>query len=432
MFFLIFCSFKGTSTLAPTRILKRDNWFSMKVPYCASNLDEKQMCLVFVVLVSASITLTLIPKLVTIGTLQRWVKTNKTKDTVKAWYRTYEGQDTANVWNRTHESEMMSGVWNRVKVTNATQDMDSNTRDKGCSFNNAVIKRPCELDVRANVLKAKCKAVNGSVFDVSKAQKKLIMMNIYVDVKHKIVACLPPKSGCTTFKSILANNSGPNAILPENLMFLHDGGHLSKYRIYQLWFFAERKQKQFLADKNYLKFMVARHPFERLYSAYGDKIKQRIAIRHVKGILKLAHKDLSQDQVPTFQEFIQYLGTPRTKDIHWEPIYSICQPCLINYDLVLKTETLDWDIDQIIKSRLKPYHRGLGTAANVHRGKCKMESLLNEGKKMEVYNSINDRKFQSLVKKYKSDLEFFGYSFKRDHSSVHTFCSLDDQNKGCC
>ena len=404
------------------------------------------MCFVFVVLVYAFITLTVIPQLVTTGKLQRWIKTHEREDTVYVWNRTYEGQDTVKIWNgsyegqdtvnvrhRTHESEMISGVWNRVKVTNAAKDMDSNTRGKGCSFNNAVMKRACESDVRANVLRAKCKAANGSIFDMSEAQKKMIATNLYVDLKHKIIACLPPKSGCTTVKTILAKNSGSNVTLPKNLMFLHSYSHLYKYGIYHLRSLPEYMQKKYLANKDYLKFLVARHLFERLYSAYADRVERRIDnTGHVNNILKLFRKDLTQDLAPTFQEFIQYLRTPASTDWHWEPIYSMCQPCLINYDLVLKTETLDQDIDRIIKSRLKPYHRGLGTAVNVQGGKCKMESLLREGKKMEIYNSIKDHDFQSLVKMYKSDLDFFGYSFKRDNDSLHTFCYMDDQNKGCC
>ena len=409
-----------------TQILKLDNWFNMKVLYCTCNLDKKQQkwSFVFVVLVHTLISLILIPKRKTLVRLQWGVKT-------------HESEDTVNIWNRTHESEMISGIRNQVKVTIAAQDMDSNTSDKGCSFNNAVMKRACGSDVRANVLKAKCKAVNGSVFDMSKAQKKLIMTNIYVDLKHKIVACLPPKSGCTTWKAILANNSGPNVTLPKNLMALHSYPYLHKYGIYRLNSLPEYELKQILASKNYLKFMIARHPFERLYSAYADKVepimdKVRIANRHVNNILKLFHKDLSQDQAPTFQEFIQYLRTPKSTNWHWEPIYNICQPCLINYDLVLKTETLDRDNDRIIKRRLKPYHRGERTAANVQGGKCPMETLLSEGKKMEIYKSVKDVDFQSLVEKYKSDLEFFGYSFKRNNGSVDTLCSLDDQNNGCC
>ena len=316
--------------------------------------------------------------------------------TLQRWVKPHESEDTVNVQNQNHESEMISAVWNRVEVTNSAQDIDSNTRGKGCSFNNAVMKRACGSDVRANILKAKCKVVNGSIFDMSPSQKKLIMNNIYVDLKHKIVACLPPKSGCTTWKAILANNSGPNVTLPQNLMSLHRYSHLYKFGIYHLFTLPEHTHKQLLANKNYLKFMIARHPFERLYSAYADKVepimdKKRIANRHVKRILKLFHKDLSQDQAPTFQEFIQYLRTPMSTNWHWEPIYNICQPCLINYDLVLKTETLDWDNDWIIKSRLKPYHRGLSMPANMQGRKCKTESLLSKGKKMEIYKNIKDR-----------------------------------------
>ena len=49
----------------------------------------------------------------------------------------------------------------------------------------------------------------------------------------------------------------------------------------------------------------------------------------------------------TFSEFLQSLAdhTPKSIDqnIHWEPYWSACYPCDIQYDYVLKLETIEED-----------------------------------------------------------------------------------------
>ena len=309
-------------------------------------------------------------------------------------------------------------------------------KEVDCSFKNQTMLQACDSYDRAHVLQAKCKLINGSIFTTSAKQFKLTMGNIFVDAKHHILACLPPKAGCTTWKTILANNSQSNVSLPQNIMRLHFDGRMNNYGIFGLDQFSERLQKYFLTSGSYLKFMIARHPFERLYSAYIDKIipmaNKKVMDKHVNNILNLFHAHFHEGQVPTFHEFVQYLKTPMSNDWHWKTIYDICQPCLIHYDHVFKTETLDQDSYQIIKSRLKPYHRGVKTRGNIVVGGCPMESLLIQGKKMEGYNDIDDHDFQYLVDRYKADLDMFGYSFKRDNTSLHTFCSADYRKKRCC
>ena len=112
--------------------------------------------------------------------------------------------------------------------------------------------------------------------------------------------------------------------------------------------------------------MVVRHPFERLLSAYRDKLEdlsrdieardgyyftmygkqvQYSTVQHstvqyyftmygkqiVADYRDKADTNLTRVLEPTWREFVTYiLNTPVTKfDEHWMPMWMLCSPCII-------------------------------------------------------------------------------------------------------
>lgn len=54
----------------------------------------------------------------------------------------------------------------------------------------------------------------------------------------------------------------------------------------------------------------------------------------------------------TFQEFVEYVtdeSSNETRNEHWKPIYELCQPCLVNYNLVSKYESLVEDATEVLE-----------------------------------------------------------------------------------
>ena len=80
-----------------------------------------------------------------------------------------------------------------------------------------------------------------------------------VDDANKVMVCLHAKVGCTTWKTILANNTGDVHMNIE----LNIHPLLSKYSLYRL------NDERYSDDDinyrlaNYYKFMVVRHPYDR-------------------------------------------------------------------------------------------------------------------------------------------------------------------------
>ena len=120
--------------------------------------------------------------------------------------------------------------------------------------------------------------------------------------------------------------------------------------------------KQFMPVS--LKFLVVRHPFERVISAYMDKLadytrdlKYRggyyyamygadiVAKYRQKYQEKFPKNPLFMRKEPSFVEFIEFLiETPVSKyDEHWKPQFILCPPCHFKFDVIVKMETFDRD-----------------------------------------------------------------------------------------
>jgi chondroitin 4-sulfotransferase 11 len=92
-----------------------------------------------------------------------------------------------------------------------------------------------------------------------------------------------------------------------------------------------------------------RHPFERILSAYRDKLEHRkdrefYYRRYGRHIVRSQREDNATfvDRAePTFVEFLQYLVETKTFDEHWRPYTAECAPCELNYQFILKMESLE-------------------------------------------------------------------------------------------
>ena len=186
-----------------------------------------------------------------------------------------------------------------------------NIARKGGSSNNPVDR--CDQMDRISLLHHTCQSQTGNIYKLSMKKQNLVFHNIFVDEKHKILACLPPKSGCTTWKTILANNTYETALNSNIEIHLNLG---SKFDILRLSSYNSTRRDYLLNSMEYFKFMVARHPFERVYSAYMSKLvsgTDREMQKKLGGkILNLFHPELPEKERRngsgvTFKDFIQFI-----------------------------------------------------------------------------------------------------------------------------
>ncbi|CAF4032755.1 unnamed protein product [Adineta steineri] len=178
---------------------------------------------------------------------------------------------------------------------------------------------------------------------------------------------------------------------------------------------------------SFTRTIFVRHPFERLASAYKERIatlsKDRIepepeydAIRmqicYRRVLSKKNHptspsKESCRNIIPSFEDFVRYIltGTDRPNGIarmnyHWQPYSTICQVCKFQYNFVGKYESFNEDFPQFLK------HFNI---TNWNIEKRNGPSGLQKWDYQKYYTTLSDDLICQLIRLYNDDFRLFKY-----------------------
>ncbi|XP_058061123.1 carbohydrate sulfotransferase 13-like [Anopheles bellator] len=184
---------------------------------------------------------------------------------------------------------------------------------------------------------------------------------------------------------------------------------------------------------NTISFLIVREPFERLLSAYRNKlegcrnkyykllgeqiVKKFRKANPLKGSQKTPHG-------PTFREFLEFLVSHYRSggrfDEHWSPVYSFCTPCSINFTLIAKMETFQRDSEYIIRQA------GLETLLLNKMPRYKARWITNRSTSdtrnliPRYFAQIDEKLLTDVLEIYQLDFELFGYNSTKYYSYVQS------------
>lgn len=180
-----------------------------------------------------------------------------------------------------------------------------------------------------------------------------------------------------------------------------------------------------------VKFLFVRHPFDRLVSAFRNKLEDSSAqedgayfyktygrsiverfrqsrkndrrAEHVNSV----NVDSEYRREPTFPEFIDYLlhTDPNDYDEHWRPVALHCHVCRFHFDYIIKYEHFEEEINFLVETLQKD--RRLPQSFHLtweNKGGTDHNTVIR------YLKQLNEEQLMHLFDKYRLDFLYFGYN----------------------
>ncbi|CAK8687087.1 unnamed protein product [Clavelina lepadiformis] len=169
-------------------------------------------------------------------------------------------------------------------------------------------------------------------------------------------------------------------------------------------------------DKSY-KVIMVRNPFDRIVSAYVDKLipgapgfsyvyallSRKINEKYKQLRHDIHNRSRTDDGTATFEDFVNYLvDIKEARDPHWQFYHKLCMPCQSHYDYIIKFETLRDDIE-FLENRvnISEEHRKIVFPFKEYKSK---PSSVNK-----YFEQIPKDLALKLYEVYKTDFVLFNY-----------------------
>ncbi|XP_072937088.1 carbohydrate sulfotransferase 11 [Epargyreus clarus] len=239
--------------------------------------------------------------------------------------------------------------------------------------------------------------------------------HILVNEEHKLLYCYVPKVACTNWKRILmilAGKWNDTDVLEIPASLAHSPGMFRNLST------VSKEDRDHMLE-NYHKMIIVRNPFERILSAFRNKLEgdapsaKYFQDRVGKRIIRAFRQNPSNESLElghdvTFREFALFLTnkSEQLADVvnneHWQPITNLCHPCLIKYTLVGKYETL---LDDSLLA--------LNTINASHIQFPRLAHTSGTAEKLQKYFSqLELPLIRRLYKLYKYDYRVFNYDLE--------------------
>lgn len=262
-----------------------------------------------------------------------------------------------------------------------------------------------EQERRKGVVRDVC----GGTWDQTSQRKKYQKLikarwnleHLLVNDENKAIYCYIAKVGCSNWKRMWMILTGASSVTDVNdIVSKKAHEYTAKMQLRK-----KGIKNDVLIDKleSYTKVIVVRHPIERLISAYLNKIHHEHGTAPFqKQVLPFVKKQRNSANLTNIEwpEFISFVVSSNGRlNEHWRPFNSLCFPCDIKYDVIVKFETIDEDSERFLRKIGAPEHLHFPS-----RKKIVQSSLVGPYSRNLTHDHIT-----GILKYFGKDFDMFEY-----------------------
>ena len=239
--------------------------------------------------------------------------------------------------------------------------------------------------------------------------------HLIVNHKHRVLYCQVPKVASTNWLRVFILLSGK--VQASSLMSLKAFDVHGQYDHHLTYLSDLTTSEVRHVLRNYFKFIVVREPFERLLSAYRNKMEAQTNSsrffhnRFGREIIKTYRDNPSEQSLEkgndvTFLEFVKYVVDFDGLELneHWAQFYNLCMPCVVNYNFVSKYHRIQQDSKKILQTI------NVADFIQFPPRSAAYKNTKTEGLLLNYYKSIPRKYLKKLWTVYKSDFVLFNYT----------------------
>lgn len=275
--------------------------------------------------------------------------------------------------------------------------------------------------------------------DSNRRMGAIYYRHILTDSSHKVLLCYLPKNGCTNLKLLFYVNQGllsPAELEKPRDQVDQDYLMTLVYDNSLLRLDDETRQKYMTT---FFKFVMVRHPLERLVSAFRSKI-ERYNLTGMQrntphynwarlAILKSIHPKFYDKWIRTgmrpipisFSDFIDYWLQPTDTgfefDDHFRSLLLICRPCTTRFDFYGNFRNFKQDAQVLI-------HKIKADSSDLRQGYYSEESS-TEQQVTHYYSTLSSRQKRDIIRKLSLELEFHYTIFPEERDSHKKMMDID-------
>ena len=270
--------------------------------------------------------------------------------------------------------------------------------------------------------------------------------------ERNLVWCPVYKAGTSAWKAYLVAISQKSSSEKEKLVqkllaknpqtsdAVHQSLEMSR-PAWKAWF------AQSESSESSTRFLVVRHPFDRLVSVFRDKLERNnlyngqwgydhygkdiVRLYRQKYLDRFGFDSLSKDnnygailpvthgertsKLPTFWEFIQWFLRENESHAydHWTPIFDFCSMCAFEYNYILKFEHFAEESEEFMQSANLTQYLPDDKMVDFHKIVNNNHQTIPSTDITKLYFSVlSDEEIRQLFQIYQYDFQLFGYSFQ--------------------